>query len=258
MQVVSGFFFIMFLAAAFGVIKPYISHLNRWQFAVIAIVSFLICGALQAGAEQGIAMVFFVAFGAAALGVIKPFTKRVTRWQFVAATVVSFIMFGATANTTKMQDGGQSSPRVADADEAKKATAPASGMNGATASEAEPSEQPRPTSSGKAEADPLADKSDQHLWIVKSQDAIKSRLRDPGSADFRNSRFYSGGPAPVVCGEVNAKNAFGGYTGFQRFIASGDNPNMAFLATDVASGDSINEAWDQLCIAAERDEAFVP
>lgn len=106
--------------------------------------------------------------------------------------------------------------------------------------------------------DPFADESKQALWIVKSHGAIKSRLRDPGSADFRNSRFYSGGPVPVVCGEVNSKNGFGGYSGFQRFIASGDDPNIAFLASDMAAGDSINNVWDKLCIKAERDEAFVP
>ena len=42
----------------------------------------------------------------------------------------------------------------------------------------------------KAEKEePFADKSQQAMWIVKSRDAIKSRLRDPSSANFRNLRF---------------------------------------------------------------------
>ena len=42
--------------------------------------------------------------------------------------------------------------------------------------------------------------------------AIKSRLRDPESAQF--GRVWAGGDSQVVaCGYVNAKNGFGGYTG---------------------------------------------
>jgi hypothetical protein len=50
--------------------------------------------------------------------------------------------------------------------------------------------------------------------------AVKSLLKDPGSAEFTNERVLkdaSGNPT-VVCGEVNAKNAFGGYVGAQKFF----------------------------------------
>jgi hypothetical protein len=106
-----------------------------------------------------------------------------------------------------------------------------------------------------APADPLADESAQMLWIVKSKDGIKARLRDPGSAEFRNVRFYSGGKAPAVCGEVNAKNGFGGYTGSKRFIASGED--LAFVEGDVKAGEFSN-AWKALCVKADRDIAYVP
>lgn len=109
----------------------------------------------------------------------------------------------------------------------------------------------------KLTADPFDDVSNQHLWIIKSKDSIEARLKDAESAKFRDVRFYSGGPVPVVCGEVNAKNSLGGYSGYERFIASGDNVKIAFLASDVADGDSINIAWKELCITAERDEAYV-
>jgi|GEM_PF-3496609 len=108
------------------------------------------------------------------------------------------------------------------------------------------------------DADPFEDVSAQRLWITKSQDAIRGRLRDPDSAEFRETRFYSGGSVPVVCGEVNSRNGFGGYTGYQRFIASGDNQSIAFVASDVATGDSIDVAWDELCISADTDDAYVP
>ena len=105
---------------------------------------------------------------------------------------------------------------------------------------------------------PFDDVSKQGLWIIKSKEGIKKRLKDPDSAKFRDVRFYSGSPVPVVCGQVNAKNALGGYSGFERFIASGENESIAFLASDIEAGDSIDNAWKKLCIKAPRDEAYVP
>ena len=42
-------------------------------------------------------------------------------------------------------------------------------------------------------------------------------LKDPESAQFRNLRLSSGEGGEALCGEVNAKNAFGGYVGFTPF-----------------------------------------
>tara|TARA_R110002020_G_scaffold475979_1_gene715305 strand:- start:135 stop:704 length:570 start_codon:yes stop_codon:yes gene_type:complete len=105
---------------------------------------------------------------------------------------------------------------------------------------------------------PFADRMTQSLWITKSKDGIRKRLKDADSAKFRDVRFYSGGTTPVVCGQVNAKNGLGGYSGFERFIASGDNENIAFLASDIKAGDSIDKVWDKLCISAPRDKAYEP
>ena len=49
--------------------------------------------------------------------------------------------------------------------------------------------------------------------INKAQQAVKELLVDPNSATFRYTRKALMG----VCGEVNAKNSFGGYTGFKKF-----------------------------------------
>lgn len=45
--------------------------------------------------------------------------------------------------------------------------------------------------------------------------AVADQFRDPSSAEFRKvfRRGYD------VCGEVNAKNGFGAYVGFVRFVA---------------------------------------
>lgn len=60
----------------------------------------------------------------------------------------------------------------------------------------------------------------------KAKKAIANNLKDPGSAQFRNIRESSPG---ILCGEVNAKNAMGGYVGFKRFtwhIAAPDFGNI--------------------------------
>lgn len=77
-------------------------------------------------------------------------------------------------------------------------------------------------------------------YMLVEQDKIKSRLKDPDSAEFRNV-FVSSKYA--VCGEVNAKNSFGGYTGFVRFISGGD---MQVVESDMAAGE-MDKAWPQIC-----------
>lgn len=67
-----------------------------------------------------------------------------------------------------------------------------------------------PPPKAETETSSFADVGKQNAWIAASQISIKGRLKDPGSAEFRNVHFYSGGKTAVACGEVNAKNSFGG------------------------------------------------
>lgn len=53
--------------------------------------------------------------------------------------------------------------------------------------------------------------------IKASQEAVREQMKDPESARFRNMKVYD----ITVCGEVNAKNSYGGYNGFKRFFALG-------------------------------------
>ena len=59
---------------------------------------------------------------------------------------------------------------------------------------------------------PLSDES-----LIKTvKESVSKELRDPSSALFRNLRQLESGQ---ICGEVNGKNGFGAYTGFQTFAA---------------------------------------
>lgn len=66
--------------------------------------------------------------------------------------------------------------------------------------------------------------------ISEAMASITKKLKDPGSAQFRNveMRLFEG--KPIICGEVNAKNSYGGYTGFTRFVAS--NYDSTFESSD--------------------------
>jgi hypothetical protein len=57
---------------------------------------------------------------------------------------------------------------------------------------------------------------------AEGEAGVKSSLKDPGSAEF-SSEFVSKSKegAYALCGSVNAKNGFGGYTGSKRFVGSG-------------------------------------
>lgn len=87
-------------------------------------------------------------------------------------------------------------------------------------------------------------KSKMKLWMIKGQEAVKSRLRDPDSAKWGQISFSWGvGGVPTVCGQVNSKNGFGGYTGMQEFITVGRS-DFTFFATDV---DDFAGLWETMC-----------
>lgn len=51
--------------------------------------------------------------------------------------------------------------------------------------------------------------------LARARQHVTSRLKDPDSAQFQDVTYDASNR--VACGQVNAKNSFGGYTGFQQF-----------------------------------------
>lgn len=62
--------------------------------------------------------------------------------------------------------------------------------------------------------------ADTDRIIREAKGAVEQDLRDPMSVQYRNLQVFAG-PLMTVCGEVNAKNAYGGYVGFRRFVVAG-------------------------------------
>ena len=60
-------------------------------------------------------------------------------------------------------------------------------------------------------------KADDQM-IADAIESVKTQLKDPYSANFRDVRAnISEVGKPVVCGSVNAKNSYGAYSGYKRF-----------------------------------------
>lgn len=74
-----------------------------------------------------------------------------------------------------------------------------------------------------------------------AEQAVKRILNDPESAQFRDMRVYT----LSVCGEVNAKNAMGGYVGFQRFIYQRSVTGGAGIAT--MTPELVESLWPIQC-----------
>jgi hypothetical protein len=53
---------------------------------------------------------------------------------------------------------------------------------------------------------------------------VSSQMKDPASTKFRGERISSSG---WLCGEMNAKNGYGAYDGFKRFISA--SPTSAYV-----------------------------
>ena len=91
--------------------------------------------------------------------------------------------------------------------------------------------------SGTAQATevPLQSTTPEHLAAVL-RPAFINVLRDPASAQFMDVHKYAGhGQHLVVCGRVNAKNAFGGYVGYRSFVL---DPNATGVTiAPIAEGD---------------------
>ena len=75
--------------------------------------------------------------------------------------------------------------------------------------------------------------ADNTNLVGQTKKNVKDLLKDPESAQFRNIKVVINTEGrKSVCGQVNAKNSYGGYTGFQSFYAK-SNDKIVYLNDDV-------------------------
>lgn len=75
----------------------------------------------------------------------------------------------------------------------------------------QPTGTPRKSAINKDQALPMSEED------LKQK--VRSALKDPNSAEFKDVQWIEG---KSICGQVNAKNSYGGYGGFKHFVADSD------------------------------------
>jgi|LGVE01.1.fsa_nt_gb hypothetical protein len=73
-----------------------------------------------------------------------------------------------------------------------------------------------------------------------AKNSLRDRLKDAESAKFKELDMFNG---RIICGKVNAKNSYGGYSGYQMFIGNG---TIGFLESDMKYSEWV-KVWNQTC-----------
>ena len=79
-----------------------------------------------------------------------------------------------------------------------------------------------------------------------AEQAVASLMKDPSSIQFRNVHY--GINQDIVCGEVNAKNGYGAYAGFELFIYQNGKAEII----DVAGVDDASDEAERLIALAKQ------
>lgn len=86
--------------------------------------------------------------------------------------------------------------------------------------------------------------------LTSIHNGVRKKLKDPDSAQFGSIGFIQiGEQIYSVCGWVNAKNSFGGYTGSKPYygILMDHGPEASFLAMSIGGSDVDNRVTVQMC-----------
>lgn len=83
-------------------------------------------------------------------------------------------------------------------------------------------------------------------WLLKV-------LKDSDSAKVRDV-YISNAAIPIICGEVNAKNSMGGYTGFKKFYYGGNDQLAQIEAADTE--DAFEMRYANLCNGKRKSIAL--
>lgn len=79
----------------------------------------------------------------------------------------------------------------------------------------------------------------------KAKATLTESMKDPDSTRISDLKRVSSDSSDLVCGQVNSKNSFGGYTGKKPFAYSVDQDRVAVLGEgDLLTGN----IWVTICM----------
>lgn len=85
------------------------------------------------------------------------------------------------------------------------------------------------------------------LLLYFAQEQIKQNAKDPSSVQFRGEQLHEKTDVgAVACGEVNAKNSFGAFTGFKGFVAV--EKDMTLYIENGVNAKKFAEKWNKYCV----------
>jgi hypothetical protein len=172
-------------------------------------------------------------------------SPKLKAWQktLLVVAILALLVAIIKSNEPEKQKALPCQPSVAATPAVSQSAPPAS--EPVTAAK-EPSSPPSNQKSIIEPTDELSE-SNKSLFIAYAQEAIQRRLKDPESAEFDGLqyRYDKATGARVVCGSVNAKNSFGGYIGYERFVSDAQKVNV--LESDMKSSAEFNKVWNKLC-----------
>ena len=102
--------------------------------------------------------------------------------------------------------------------------------------------------------DNISDGNQQYLnrngvqkLISTASKQVLELLKDPESAIIRKARMVRYQGKILVCGEVNAKNSYGGYVGYTRFIAGAYSAVLEYKSSDPEFAAAANYGLSMAC-----------
>lgn len=97
---------------------------------------------------------------------------------------------------------------------------------------------------------PMAATAQFDEFVAKAKTAVAHDLKDPGSAQFRGTYISEERATRFLCGEINAKNSYGAYVGFRKFVATdetGYGLNMIRPERGEARQNMFDRVWIDNC-----------
>jgi hypothetical protein len=115
----------------------------------------------------------------------------------------------------------------------------------------------QPTAATAAASDAsTSDPSDSDILAygqTQTKAALEEKLKDADSAKYKEVAAYHVpklGPGYAFCGKVNAKNSFGAYGGYERFVGV---PGQVFLESEVSDFGTV---WNAMCDPKQKGPAI--
>ena len=77
--------------------------------------------------------------------------------------------------------------------------------------------------------------------------SVKSVLKDPDSAKFKWMKLHGSGSSEIYCGLVNAKNSYGGYTGYSIFSVTLGKGKAKYLSLNNEENGDVTDICKTAC-----------